>query len=52
MFCQFEWHWEMQECCTIHHLGAFITEEIHWRSRERQREREREQKKDAEIQQV
>lgn len=39
MFCQLEWRWEMQECCTIHHLGAFIKEKIHWCSRERERER-------------
>lgn len=27
MFCQSEWHWETQECCTIHHLGACTKEQ-------------------------
>ena len=44
MFCQLEWHWETQECCTIHHLGAFIKKKIHWCSRGRESERYREQK--------
>ena len=38
MFCQLELFWEMQERCTIHHLGAFIKEKIHSRQRGSNRE--------------
>lgn len=36
MFCQLCWHRETLDCCTIHHLGVFIKEKIHWGSRERE----------------
>lgn len=48
MFCQLEWHWETQECGTIHHLGAFIKKKTHWCTGER----ERQQQRDPEIQHV
>lgn len=40
MFCQLCWHRETLDCCTIHHLGVFIKEKIHWGSRERETEQE------------
>lgn len=45
MFCQLCWHKEMLDCCTIHHLGVFIKEKIHWGSRERETGQQRDRNK-------
>lgn len=45
MFCQLCWHRETLDCCTIHHLGVFIKEKMHWGSRERETGQERERNK-------
>lgn len=45
MFCQLCWHRETLDCCTIHHLGVFIKEKIHWGSRERETGQETEIKR-------